>query len=229
MFTGGTLERFEGLSPSSRMLLKRHIYNLQSAKVRSEMLHKLLLDIPAQLDTERLIIRKYSERDGRELYSLLERNNNRAFLRENVEELSSIETEEEAEIMVRKHAAEWLARDRFVMGIWLRSENKYVGEIWIEPKKWEVPSFEIGWFLDQGYQRRGIATEAARRSLEFIFNNLNAHKVIVITRDTNPRSHKLAERLGFRREGHHRESRIENGKRYGLLYYGMLRTEFSSI
>ena len=99
---------------------------------------------------------------------------------------------------------------------------------WFTPKKWEVPSFEIGWFLDQGYQGRGIAKEAARRSLEFLFSDLNAHKVIAITRDTNPRSQKLAERLGFRREGHFRESRIENGKRYGLLYYGMLRTEFSS-
>ncbi|MFX1475311.1 MAG: GNAT family N-acetyltransferase [Promethearchaeota archaeon] len=176
-----------------------------------------------------MIIRKYMEGDGRELYLLLERSNNREFLRENVEEVSSIKTKREAEIKVRKHSAEWFARDRFVMGIWLKSENKYVGEIWIEPKKWEVPSFEIGWFLDQGYQRRGIATEAARRSLEFIFNDLNAHKVIVITRDTNPRSYKVAERLGFRREGHLRESRIENGKRYGLLYYGMLRTEFSSI
>ena len=159
---------------------------------------------------------------------LLERNGNREFLRENVEEVSSIRTEEDAEIKVRKHSAEWFARDRFVMGIWLKSEDKYVGEIWIEPKKWEVPSFEIGWFLDQGYQRRGIATEAVRRSLEFIFNDLNAHKVIVIARDTNSRSCKLAERLGFRREGHLRESGIENGKRYGLLYYGMLRTEFSS-
>ena len=192
-------------------------------------MHKLLLDIPTRLDTERLTIRKYTEGDGRELYSLLERNNNREFLRENVKEVSSIKIEREAEIKVRKHSAEWFARDRFVMGIWLKSENKYVGEIWIEPKKWEVPSFEIGWFLDQGYQRRGIATEAARRSIEFLFNDLNAHKVIVITRDTNPRSYKLAERLGFRREGHLRESGIENGKRYGLLYYGMLRTEFSSV
>ena len=192
-------------------------------------MHKLLLDIPSRLDTERLTVRKYVEGDGRELYLLLERSNNREFLRENVEEVASIKTEEEAEIKVRKHSAEWLARDRFVMGVWLRSDNKYVGEIWIEPKKWEVPSFEIGWFLDQGYQGRGIATEAARRSLEFLFNDLNAHKVIVITRDTNPRSYKLAERLGFRREGHLRESRTENGKRYGLLYYGMLRTEFSSI
>lgn len=182
-----------------------------------------------RLETERLIIRKYAEGDGRELYLLLERNNNRDFLRENVEEVSSLKTEREAEIEIRKHAAEWAARDRFVMGIWLKSEYKYVGEIWIEPKKWEVPSFEIGWFLDQGYQGRGIATEAAWRSVEFLFNNLNAHKVIVITRDTNPKSQKLAERLGFRREGYLRESRIENGKRYGLLYYGMLKAEFVHV
>ncbi len=196
--------------------------------VRDGMLHKLLLDVPMRLDTERLVVRKYEQGDGRELYLLLERNDNRKLLKENVEEVSSIKTEEEAEVKVRKHSAEWFARDRFVMGIWLKSEDKYVGEIWIEPKKWEVPSFEIGWFLDKGYQRRGIATEAVRRSLKFLFSDLNAHKVIVITRDTNPRSCMLAERLGFRREGHLRESGIENGKRYGLFYYGMLQTEFSS-
>jgi len=191
-------------------------------------LHKLLLDIPTRLDTERLVVRKYEEGDGRGLYLLLERNDNREFLKENVEEVSSIKTEEEAEIKARKHSAEWFARDRFVMGIWLKSGGTYVGEIWIEPKKWEVPSFEIGWFLDKGYQGKGIATEAARRSLTFLFNDLNAHKVIVITRDSNTRSCKLAERLGFRKEGHLRECGVENGKRYGLLHYGMLRTEFSS-
>lgn len=191
-------------------------------------MHKLLLDIPTRLDTERLIVRKYAEGDGRGLHLLLERNGNRECLRENVEEVSSIKTEEEAEIKVQKHSAEWFAQDRFVMGIWLKSNDKYVGQIWIEPKSWEVPSFEIGWFLDQGYQGRGIAEEAARRSLELLFSNFNAHKVTAITRDTNFKSIKLIERLGFRREGHLRESGIEDGKRYGLLYYGMLRTEFSS-
>jgi RimJ/RimL family protein N-acetyltransferase len=189
-------------------------------------MHKLLLDIPTRLDTERLIVRKYAEGDGRGLYLLLERNDNREFLRENVEEMSSIKTEEEAEITVRKHSAEWFARDRFVMGIWLKSNDKYVGQIWIEPKKWEVPSFEIGWFLDRGYQGKGIATEAVRCSLVFLFNDLNAHKVIAITRDSNVRSCKLAERLGFRKEGHLRECGVENGKRYGLIHYGMLKNEF---
>ena len=70
--------------------------------------------------------------------------------------------------------------------------------------------------------------EAARRCLEFLFDNLNAHRVSTIMRDTNPRSWKLAERLGFRREGHLRECRVENGVRYGLLRYGMLNNEFSS-
>jgi RimJ/RimL family protein N-acetyltransferase len=189
-------------------------------------MHKLLLDIPTRLETERLIVRKYAEGDGRDLYLLLERNDNREFLRENVEEMSSIKTEEEAEITVRKHSAEWVARDRFVMGIWLKNKDKYVGQIWIEPKKWEVPSFEIGWFLDRGCQGKGIATEAVRCSLVFLFNDLNAHKVIAITRDSNVRSCKLAERLGFRKEGHLRECGVENGKRYGLIHYGMLKNEF---
>jgi len=190
-------------------------------------LHKLLLDIPAQLETERLVVRKYAKGDGQGLYLLLERNDNRDFLRKNVEKVSSIKTDEDAEIKVRKHAAEWNARDRFVMGIWLKNENKYIGEIWIEPKRWEVPSFEIGWFLDKGYQGRGIATEAARRSLAFLFNDLDAHKVVVITRDNNSRSYMLAERLGFHKEAHLRECGVENGKRYGLFHYGMLKSEFS--
>jgi RimJ/RimL family protein N-acetyltransferase len=191
--------------------------------------HKLLLDIPTKLETNRLVVRKYAEGDGQALFKLLERNNNREALKQNVEEVASIKIAEEAEIKARRHLAEWIARDRFVMGIWLKNENKYVGEIWIEPKNWKVPSFEIGWFLDKGYQGKGIATEAAQRSIKFIFNELNAHKIIVITRDTNRESQKLAGRLGFKKEGHFRESGIENDKRYGLLHYGLLKTESSYI
>ncbi|MHA2142077.1 MAG: GNAT family N-acetyltransferase [Candidatus Thorarchaeota archaeon] len=189
-------------------------------------MHKLLLEIPTLLKSEILIIRKYEKGDGKALLDLLERNNNREFLREAADEVDDIKTLNDAEVDVREHAAEWESRKRFVMGIWLKSTKEYIGQIWIEPKNWEVPSFELGYYIDQGYIRKGIATEAARRSLRFLFENLKAHKVIIITRDTNERSWKLAERLGFAREGHHRESSIEDGKRWGLYYYGMLKSEF---
>ncbi len=187
----------------------------------------LLLELPESLDTDRLLVRKYRAGDGEALYALLERNNNREFLYPNVEEVATIKNVDAAELKVRRHAAEWVARKRFVMGIWMKKDSLFVGEIWIEPNQWDVPSFELGWFLDKGVQGKGVATEAARRSLAFLFTDLHAHKVIVVTRDTNHRSIKLAERLGFKREGHFREARIENDERYGLIYFAFFATEFS--
>ncbi|MFQ5833977.1 MAG: GNAT family N-acetyltransferase [Candidatus Thorarchaeota archaeon] len=189
-------------------------------------MHKLLPDLPSKLESHRVVVRKYAKGDGRHLYGLLQRDNNRELLKEHAEEIKDIDSEKDAEIKVRRHAAEWTARERFVMGIWLKSDNEYIGEIWIEPKKWEVPSFELGYFLDQGHQGKGLATEAARRSIDFIFDDLNAHKMIVITRDNNERSWRLAERLGLVREGHHRECGISDGERWGVFYYGLLRNEF---
>ena len=187
-----------------------------------------LSGLPEKLESQRLLIRRYSEGDGKALFALLERNNNREFLFPNVEEVAIIKTIREAENKAQRHAAEWDSRKRFVLGIWEKTTNTYIGEIWIEPNQWEVPSFELGWFLDQGYLGKGFATEAAQRSLEFLFHDLGAHKVLVITRDTNHPSITLAERLGFKKEGHFREARIEHGTRYGLVHYGLLKTEFTS-
>jgi RimJ/RimL family protein N-acetyltransferase len=187
----------------------------------------LLLELPEELHTQRLLLRKYRAGDGAALFALLERNNNREALFPNVEEVATLRNIKAAELKIRRHEAEWVARKRFVLGIWMKKDDVFVGEIWIEPNQWDVPSFELGWFLDVGSQRKGLAREAATRSLMFIFNNLHAHKVIVITRDTNQRSIKLAQRLGFKQEGHFREARIERGKRYGPIYFGLLSTEFS--
>jgi len=188
--------------------------------------HKLLWEFPGSLETDRLIVRKYEKGDGKEYFALFERNNNREKLKEHVDEALSVKTEEQAEIRIREHEAEWIARKRLVLGIWLKETGECIGQIWIEPDKWEVPSFELGYFIDSGYQRKGYALEASIRSLKFLFGDLKAHKVIIITQDTNEKSWKLAERLGFPKEGHFRESRAKDGKRWGMLYYGMLRNEY---
>ncbi len=189
-------------------------------------IQKKLLDLPTEITTERLVIRKFEKGDGKGLFNLLERNNNREFLKEHVDEATNVQTLEEAEIRECSLAADFINRNRFVMGIWLKETNYFIGNIWIEPKKWEVPSFEIGYYLDQGYTKKGYATEAVKRSMDFIFSKLNAHKIILITRDTNAESIKLAERLNFIEEGHLRECSIEENKRFGLFHYGMLKSEY---
>jgi RimJ/RimL family protein N-acetyltransferase len=74
-----------------------------------------------------------------------------------------------------------------------------------------------------------LAYEASNRALKFLFEDLKAHKVIVITRDTNERSWRLAERLGFEREGHLRECGAKDDKRWGLYHYGMLASEYMKL
>jgi len=59
------------------------------------------LDIPTQLEAERLLIRRYAEGDGQGLYFLPERNGNRNNLAEHVDEATEIRTAVEAEIRIR--------------------------------------------------------------------------------------------------------------------------------
>ena len=185
----------------------------------------LLTSFTDSVDSERTIIRRYIEGDGEAIFGLAERNGNRENLAGIADDISDLKSVDEAEVKARKHRAEWAKRDRFVAGIWLKENGLYIGELWIEPLKWEVPSFEIGWFIDKGLEGSGLAYEAAKAGLSFIFDDLKAHKVIAHTNDTNERSKKLAERLGFVKEGHIRESEIRNGKRFGRLNYGMLKDE----
>ncbi|MFX0122198.1 MAG: GNAT family N-acetyltransferase [Candidatus Hodarchaeota archaeon] len=187
---------------------------------------KKLLDLPRKIETERLILRKYKEGDGAALFNLLESHGNRYYLRDHIDEATDVKTEEEAEIRIRQYVADWIAQKKFIIGIWNKTLGLYIGQIWIRPSKWEVPSFELGWFLGQTHQGQGFAYEAVKAALQFLFNHLRAHKVIVLTRDDNVKSYKLAERCGFVKEGHLRDHNIRDGQRFGLFCYGMLKSDY---
>lgn len=186
-----------------------------------------VLNLPTKIETKRLITRKYEEGDGAALFNLLESNGNRDYLRGHIDEANLPTTEEDAEIRIRLLAADWIAQKKFIMGIWDKSSGLYIGQIWINPNKWKVPSFELGWFLERTHQGQGKATEAVYAALQFIFNHLEAHKIIVLTRDDNEKSYKLAERCGFVKEGHLRDHSIKDGHRFGLFYYSILKPEYS--
>lgn len=83
----------------------------------------MLLDIPSMLETTRLIIRKYKKGDGESLLNLLESNNNREYLRDYITEASTKATQKEVEIRIRQFIASWVARKRFVLGIWLKTSH----------------------------------------------------------------------------------------------------------
>ena len=185
-----------------------------------------MTQLPTQIESERLVLKKFEKSEGKDLLKLLERNDNRSFLKEHVDEATDILDLVDAEKRTKELSYYWEKKERFVLGIWLKDPFLFIGNIWIEPKHWDVPSFELGYYLDRAYTRKGYASEAAKKAIQFIFEDLHAHKIIIITRDTNEPSFKLAERLGFEKEGHFKESNIEDGKRFGLFYYALFRKDW---
>jgi RimJ/RimL family protein N-acetyltransferase len=62
-----------------------------------------------------------------------------------------------------------------------------------------LPAVEVGWRLAPDWWGRGLATEAARASIDFGFERLGLRSIVSIIDERNTRSLRLAERLGMRR------------------------------
>ncbi len=190
-------------------------------------MHKMLLEIPKRIVSERLVLRCYEAGDGPMYFAVSQKNRTHLARYEADNAVMSIENEQDAEVIVRELAAEWLARSCFFLGAFNKETGEFLAQIYIGPVKWDVPEFEIGFFVDRDHEGQGYVTEAVKAALGFIFEHLKAHRVRLECDDTNVRSWRVAERCGMVREGHIRENKKNaDGSLSGTLHYGLLKREF---
>ena len=183
--------------------------------------------IPTLLETERLHLRSFQPGDGEWYYAVGQRN--RAHLAEFEPDNVVLEakTIAEAESIVRDMAAVWEKRKSFFLAGFKKGTEEFVVQLYIGQVNADLPEFEIGYFVDQGYEGQGYVTEAVRAALTFIFESLGAHRASLECDDTNVRSWQVAERCGMVKEGHRRENKKHaDGTFSGTVYYGLLRSEF---
>jgi len=83
----------------------------------------------------------------------------------------------------------------------------------------------VAYFLGEEHQGRGIATAAARAAITFGFETLGLHRVELRCVTSNHASIRVAERLGFVREGELRDAERLDGRFVNHYVYGLLRTE----
>jgi len=86
-----------------------------------------------------------------------------------------------------------------------------------------APAVEIGWRLAKHHWGKGYASEAARAWLAHGFDNLGLAEIVAFTYVGNTPSRRVMERLGMRREMHavseslHRNGEWLDGYTYALL------------
>jgi [ribosomal protein S5]-alanine N-acetyltransferase len=185
--------------------------------------------IPGIIETDRLIVRPYREEDASLYYQVSQRNREHLAAFEAGNAIFRIHSEADALTVIREFIA---ARDRctaFFLGAFLRETGEWVAQLYIGTVQADLPEYELGYIVDAGHEGRGYVSEAARAALGFSFNQLGAHRVRLECDDTNPRSSRVAERLGMKLEGHIRQNHLRpDGSITGTLHYGMLREEWRS-
>lgn len=85
---------------------------------------------------------------------------------------------------------------------------------------------EIGYWVRSDETRRGVATEVVARTLEIAFDELEMHRVVLRIAEGNRASERVAEKLGFVREGILREEIRVRGTWLDHSVWGLLEHEY---
>ncbi|MDA0353151.1 MAG: GNAT family protein [Chloroflexi bacterium] len=90
-------------------------------------------------------------------------------------------------------------------------------------------SAEIGYWIADGYEGRGIVTRAARAMTTFLLGDLDLHRVVIRAATGNTRSRAIPERLGFVHEGTQRHAEILHGEFFDLEVYSTLAPDWGAF
>ena len=88
---------------------------------------------------------------------------------------------------------------------------------------WRLAS--LGYWIRTDLAGQGIATEAGREVIQFGFDVVDLNRIELVHDTTNVRSQRVAEKLGFQKEGTKREGTWVDGRGVDVYSYGLLASD----
>ncbi|MBZ0294029.1 MAG: GNAT family N-acetyltransferase [Anaerolineae bacterium] len=174
--------------------------------------------LPDSFETERLYIRIPNPGDSVDVYEAI--HESREALRTWMGWAQYDYTRKEADNYIRQAIQRFRNLHELHLLLFRKSDDVMVGSSSIHSINWEVPRFEIGYWVRTSCQGNGYITEAVRGLTTFAFDQLNAVRVEIRCDVNNQRSAAVAERAGYTLEArlrHHR--RDMHGRLSDTLIY----------
>jgi ribosomal-protein-serine acetyltransferase len=112
----------------------------------------------------------------------------------------------------------------FETGIFLN--NELVGMLGLHYIDWTNQTTEMGYWLSNRVQGKGIMTRAVDGLVTYCFNELELNRVVIRAAVENTKSRAIPERLKFKEEGILREAQQIRGKAFDLTIYSMLKNDW---
>jgi len=117
--------------------------------------------------------------------------------------------------------------DAFNFVIRTLADDRLIGFVGLDGVRWTHGDAFLGIGIgEREYWDKGYGTDALRLLLRYAFTELNLHRVSLTVFDYNQRAIRAYEKAGFVVEGRMRQVLHRDGRRYDLLFMGLLREEW---
>lgn len=187
---------------------------------------RLTLRYPARIPVDQeLVLRLVEECDAPGIFALTERN--RAYLRRWLPWVDATRGVEDTLGFVRRSRDQMRDGHGFQACIEYRGEVVgIIGFVYIDGLNRKA---EIGYWIAEPFQGRGIMTKACRALVGFAFESLDLHRVEIRADVENRRSRAIPERLGFTQEAVLREAGWMYDRHIDLVMYALLRQGWDAL
>lgn len=187
----------------------------ESTPVRLEF-----LDLPSQLQTERLLLRRLREGEGEAMFDFVDTQRQRLQLGFPlmVREVTDART---GELFTRRKLTEWYLEKSYSFGIW--KGVALIGYLSIKSIDWSVPKADMGYCLRGEAEGQGLMREAVQAAREFAHTQLGLGRLFLRIHPDNLASCRVAERCGFQFEGVLRNDfKASDGQWQDMRYYSSI-------
>jgi RimJ/RimL family protein N-acetyltransferase len=152
------------------------------------------------LETSRLLLRRWTERD---ILSMSHINGDPEVMQWIGE--GTTRTEDQTKVFIERCEEMWETQGFGLFAVEIRETGELTGFVGLSVPTFlpeVMPSVEIGWRLGRSFWGKGIATEAAKETLRFGFENCNLNEILSICQIGNSASERIMQKLGmyFERE-----------------------------
>lgn len=176
---------------------------------------------PPTLETERLVLRAMTLADAEDMFTYASDPDVARYVT-----WSAHCTLEDSLGFLRFVEQRYAAGDAYDWGLILKETNRLIGTCgyvnWL--KNHHVG--EIGYALGSAYWGKGLVTEAARRVIEFGFNEMGLNRIEARCKPINIGSERVMQKIGMHFEGVARQKMFVKGEYHDLKQYAVLKDDW---
>ena len=188
----------EEFQPSTQPVVSQQAASSSTAMQAAGEMHLVLRHLPDEIVGERILLRPFRSGDGQAVWEAVDES--RQHITPWLPWGDKHKTPLDSEMFARKSQARWILREDLPMGIWRQSDERFLGGVGLHRIKWDVPLFEIGYWLRESEAGKGYMTEAVTLLCRLCFETLGAQRLEIQTDIRNLRSAAVPQRLGFTHE-----------------------------